>query len=107
MIAKNLNLLQLNNYVYIKEDVIDLKCRSMRDNLLFVGITEVVDTEQPSIGRSLIALDGTQDVSSDIPYAAKGTTTSGRFRTEDCGSKVIRFCRVTLTDFGPRKCDSD
>ncbi|KAH3785231.1 hypothetical protein DPMN_163316 [Dreissena polymorpha] len=61
------------------EGVIDFKCRLIRDNLLFIGITEVVDTEHPSIGLSINASDDTQetsgkppDASDDVLHAAMG-----------------------------------
>ncbi|KAH3808145.1 hypothetical protein DPMN_136496 [Dreissena polymorpha] len=91
--------LKLNNSLY--EDVIDLKYRSMRDNHLFFEITEVVNTEQPSIGRSLNASDCTQeasgeplDVSGYMPHAAMRSTTSDERKTayqKSCNSVVTTY----------------
>ncbi|KAH3838353.1 hypothetical protein DPMN_111761 [Dreissena polymorpha] len=83
MAGGTLNLKQTNNS--LKEDVIDLKCRPMRDNLLFFGITEVVDNDQQSIGTTVNASGGTQtasgeplDASGDMPHAAMGSATYDR-----------------------------
>ncbi|KAH3890843.1 hypothetical protein DPMN_014932 [Dreissena polymorpha] len=62
----------------------------MRDNLLYFGITEVVDNNQPSIGTTVNASVGTQtssdeplDASGDMPHAAMGCATYDRSRAED------------------------
>lgn len=77
----------------LTEDIIDLKCRSMRDNLLFFGIPEEVggpvSTTQPSADIQLsrgsnMATDGAPARSTIHPSA------------EDCVSKVHDFCRDQL-----------
>jgi len=58
------------------EDLIDLKCRSMRDNLLFYGVMECPRQTSPFMAA-------TKDAES---YAGE----------EDCTSKVLQFCNSVL-----------
>ena len=59
------------NKISITDDIIDLKCRSMRDNLLFFGIEEAPIQAQDAGNRSSLSV-------------------------EDCDAKIHNFCENTL-----------
>lgn len=100
----------------LKDDVIDLKCRSMRDNLLFFGIPEAVapeyvaedrvmehsseqaDHDQPPGTEGAEALQLSQNSASSTSYANVVK------REEDCAEKVYEFCEKVLKIDQPRSC---
>ena len=78
----------------MNDEVIDLKCRSMRDNLLFFGIPEG-STPAPTDIQS----DNTQGTPTHTTYAAAAASvsfSSSSHTDEDCKSKVISFCEKVL-----------
>ena len=103
----------------IKDDVIDLKCRSMRDNLLFFGIPESVS--QPVDAGALGATGGPDDViggamgghapmeglsSADKTDDSTPATPASFAKVvetgEDCAKKVFEFCEHVLHIENPR-----
>ena len=96
-----------------RDDSIDLKCRSMRDNLLFMGIPEGATTHlngqapipEPTQPQQLAAdttLEGS-DGTDPVPAGATSNTTQsnqsaerGAFTQDDCVKKVHFFCENVL-----------
>ena len=73
----------------LKEDIIDLKCRSMRDNLIFFGIPE------PS-GITVRGSDSTSSYTNN-PSGSNGIG-------ENCEQKVFDFCENILKIVNPKSC---
>ena len=112
----------------LRDDVTDLKCRSMRDNLLFFGIPEAVS--KPLSGHVLDPMGGgygamggasidaapmdgleTGDSTGDITGGATKSSTSSEPATsfakvvesgEDCAEKVYEFCENVLKIENPK-----
>ena len=96
-----------------RDDIIDLKCRSMRDNVLFIGIPEGATTHlngqapipEPTQPQQLAAdttLEGS-DGTDPVPAGATSNTTQsnqsaerGAFTQDDCVKKVHFFCENVL-----------
>lgn len=81
-----------------EEDVTDLRCRSMRDNLLFFGIPEETYQSQ-QISQNVM------DVTNQDDAAATGgnpkpdgnpVLIASQTRREDCERKVLEFCSNVL-----------
>lgn len=111
----------------LQENVTDLKCRSMRDNLLFFGIPEgpVADfllplsqteinapglatssTSQPPVSTDeSIEPDPSETDTSEID-AASATSSPNRpiITSDDCKEKVFRFCEDVLKIKNPKNC---
>ena len=78
---ENKSLKQINTC--LGEDVIDLKCRSMRDNLLFFGIKEDDVTAPPPQHDAQLMTNASH-------------LTQSRGSKEDCTEKVLQFCQSVL-----------
>lgn len=85
----------------VKEDVIDLKCRSMRDNLLFFGIPEEI---RGQAGSAEPRDDNQLSNGGGAAVQDPGTTASSRLPAEDCTRKVHEFCRDHLKIDNPAEC---
>ena len=103
----------------IKEEVIDLKCRSMRDNMLFFGIPE---SQAPGYAGAGSASVDDQPISMDASSSAPGGhpiydtnpslfkppgTSSSSFadvtkQGENCADLVYEFCEALLKIENPR-----
>lgn len=74
----------------LTDDVIDLKCRSMRDNLLFFGVSESQTPTQDGL----------------VPPVDLDSVNSTRSATmpafEDCAERVFDFCATTLKIEDPK-----
>jgi len=70
----------------LHEYITDLKCRSMRDNMVFLGISE--DIQAGAATTDPASMETSQQPSS---YAQVAST------VESCASKVIEFCETVLT----------
>ena len=91
------------------DDITDLKCRSMRDNLVFIGIPETV-TSQPTMGLMEAAggvgsFDSGTAMDSSQSQDGQGKSQSDPWHPksysqvaagEDCNEKVWEFCRSVL-----------
>ena len=104
----------------IKDDVTDLRCRSMRDNLLFLGIPESVSKplDAGAFGAMGGATGGPDDVMGGAiggPAPMEGLTsgdkTDGATPTsfakvvetgENCAEKVFEFCEKVLLIENPQ-----
>ena len=99
----------------LKDDVIDLKCRSMRDNLLFFGIPKAIapvhhgngqaaifiehsDEQGEPVGQSEQIQDtGSSDIHSMFLNGASALSYAGTVqKEEDCAEKVYDFCEKVL-----------
>jgi hypothetical protein len=97
--------LKLDNNSFT-ESIIDLKCRSMRDNLLFFGVNEgprfdpIVSTfESGSIENGFTCTqDSSPSTFSSDPPTYSGTSES----TENCAEKVFTFCEKILHISDPK-----
>ena len=69
----------------LHEDITDLKCRSMRDNMVFLGISK--DIQAGAATTDPASMETSQQPSS---YAQVAST------VESCASKVIEFCETVL-----------
>ena len=81
---KNVQLEQDNSS--LEEDIVDLQCRSMRDNLVFLGIPETT--------RPLQRTDA-MEAASSTP-STDNVTYSQAASPEDCVSKIYEFCENVL-----------
>lgn len=106
----------------LQENVTDLKCRSMRDNMLFFGIPEgpVADfllplsqtqtssrgLASPSTFQTPIATE--EPIESDPPETDSAGATNSPNRpiitSDDCKEKVFRFCEDVLKIKSPKNC---
>ena len=97
------------------DDIIDLKCRSMRDNLVFIGIPETVSA-QPTLGLmgaaggSAVFDSGTAMDSSQGQGQGQGPSQNSSWQPksysqvatgEDCNEKVWEFCKSVLNIHNP------
>lgn len=94
--TENTELKALNSA--FKDDVTDLRCRSMRDNLLFFGIPEETYQSQ-QVSQNVM------DVTNQDDAAATGgnptpdgnpVLIASQTRREDCERKVLEFCSNVL-----------
>ena len=71
----------------LQEDVLDLKCRSMRDNLVFIGFSELPSAAAPRTSSPSTA--------SSVPMETQnpGTYAQAAAAAEDCKRKVLEFCQ--------------
>ena len=91
---KNIELKRANQF--LSDDVTDLKCRSMRDNLVIVGIPEVAR----SILGLMCAVGGadqrehmdTSQVNGANEQASQPKSYAQAASGEDCNAKVWEFC---------------
>ena len=104
----------------LKDDVTDLKCRSMRDNLLFFGIPEAVSKPFGGGGFGAMGggagvmggstsdaapMDGLESVDSTGAKSAAAAPTSFAKVVEtgeDCAEKVFEFCENVLKIENPK-----
>ena len=77
----------------LSEDIIDLKCRSMRDNMVFTGITETSDPLETQ-GANATHVQMQEDTQRTFAQAAAG---------ESCEKKVFEFCNTVLKIQNPRE----
>ena len=83
----------------LNEELIDLKCRSMRNNLLFFGIPELHESPTHKSGTS---------ASSDLhvppseQYGTSSTSTTETTDSVDCRSKILAFCENMLKMNDPK-----
>lgn len=83
-----------------QEDIIDLQCRSMRDNLVFLGIPEVVMQPPPSgMQQNGVPMEQANDHASSQgtflpsqPQSTYAQVSAG----EDCTVKILDFCEQVL-----------
>lgn len=95
---KNIELKKANQL--LSDDVTDLKCRSMRDNLVIVGIPEVAR----SISGFMGAVGGadqrehmdTAQVNGHNEQASQPRSYAQVASGEDCNAKVWEFCETVL-----------
>ena len=73
--------------VVLQENIIDLKCRSMRDNLVFLGISETSRQRHP-MNQSTDAMEASTS-SGTGSYAQAAAP-------EDCVAKIYDFCESVL-----------
>lgn len=90
----------------LADDVTDLKCRSMRDNLVIIGIPETVNSSPLFMG----AVGGNEPREMDTNQANNETEESSQPRSyaqvasrEDCNAKVWEFCEAVLKIPNPRE----
>lgn len=85
----------------LAEDIIDLKCRSMRDNMIFLGIPETSSPVESPVERGAVGGtdSGTENmdviqpsVSQDSPRRTYAEVTAN----EDCVHKIYDFCDNVL-----------
>lgn len=89
--SENNNLRQMNER--LSEDLIDLKCRSMRDNLLFFGISEEIGNK----GGIDMSTTGPVSISGDShDKGYENRADQPRNDRENCTSKVLQFCQSVL-----------
>ena len=88
MSERNTNLMRDNGN--LEEDVVDLQCRSMRDNLVFTGIPESSRTPQRT------------DAMETATAPAAGILAQAAATTEDCQAKIFEFCQDVLGIQNPR-----
>jgi hypothetical protein len=77
----------------LRDDIVDLQCRSMRDNLIFVGVLEAAHvTMQPtSVSNASTTAGGASMMeTSTTTYSTVAAT------VEDCVNKVLTFCQTQL-----------
>ena len=100
----------------IKEEVIDLKCRSMRDNMLFFGVPESQSPAYVGIGSSVPNVsENDTDASTGAqgggpgsgPVFARTTTSTASFANvtkqgENCSELVYEFCEKLLKIDDPK-----
>lgn len=87
------------------DNIVDLQCRSMRENLIFVGISEVSQPPSPSSMETSqqVAGEGRSDqgdqlysqVTSGSASGARGVFQEG-VPAENCAEKVLHFCETVL-----------
>ena len=97
------------------DDIIDLKCRSMRDNLVFIGIPETVSA-QPTLGLmgaaggSAVFDSGTAMDSSQGQGQGQGPSQNSSWQPrsysqvatrEDCNETVWEFCKSVINIHNP------
>ena len=85
--------LKSDNAVF-QEDIIDLQCRSMRDNLVFVGIPEGQNQafSQEGIAQAGDSMETCQAGTSSQTQMSYANAAAG----EDCKAKVHEFCEKIL-----------
>ena len=81
----------------LAEDIIDLKCRSMRDNMIFLGIPETSSpVERGAVGGTDSGTENMDvnqpSVSQDSPRRTYAQVTAN----EDCAHKIYDFCDNVL-----------
>ena len=103
----------------IKDEVIDLKCRSMRDNMLFFGVPESPSPAYTGVGSSTVdeqatAMDDNSGATGgpSIPYNGPSLfkaplSSSASFADvtkhgENCADLVYEFCETLLKIENPR-----
>ena len=102
--------------VKLQDDVIDLKCRSIRDNLLFFGIPEVIAPEHVGDVNAAGIMehsDGQEEQvsteNSEIHTLFQNSASSLSFaetvqKEESCADKVYEFCEKVLSIKDVRSC---
>ena len=99
----------------IKQEVTDLKCRSMRDNMLFFGIRESQNLPYSGPGAPGVATQSTQDTAMealggafgvDATFQQSGTSTASFANVtkegENCFELVYEFCEKLLNIDDPK-----
>ncbi|MEW8548740.1 MAG: hypothetical protein AB2693_35000 [Candidatus Thiodiazotropha sp.] len=103
-LAKENKELKTNNQS-LAEDIIDLKCRSMRDNMIFLGIPETsTPLERGAVGG---ADSGTEHMDVNQPNDAQSSprrTYAQVTASEDCAHKIYDFCDNVLKIPRSREC---
>ena len=103
------------SYKKIKQEVTDLKCRSMRDNMLFFGIRESQSLPYSGPGAPGFATQSTQDTAmeasggafgDDATFQQSGTSTASFANVtkegENCFELVYEFCEKLLKIDDPK-----
>ena len=99
----NLELNKVSNSLL--DDIIDLKCHSMRDNLLFIGIPESSETSDgifANTGDQRVQYDATSGTAETTTSCTTGATCSAptlqqrNDTTENCEQKVHTFLTKVL-----------
>ena len=96
------------------EEVIDLKCRSMQDNLLFYGISEAQSQQPQHVSATSDSVSATSDpVSASASASASASDSEATSASasavktqEDCEARVFAFCENVLKIENPRSCIS-
>lgn len=83
----------------LREEVVDVQCRSMRENLLFMGIPEDNNWAQTQHNHDAPrneheSMDGATGVDTD--NTAPKTYANAVTQEEDCITKVYDFCKIVL-----------
>ena len=74
----------------MNEDILDLKCRSMQDNLVFMGISEYSET------FSTQQMDSEPSESFDTRPRTQPLFAQAATAGEDCAGKILIFCEKVL-----------
>lgn len=88
--------------VSMAEDILDIKCRSMQDNLVFMGIPEHTDPHVvPTYANQMEINQSQQEEDPDQAQPSQQATAQATFAHvvasgEDCASKVLEFCETVL-----------
>lgn len=80
------------------DDVVDLQCRSMRDNMIFSGILEYT----PTAASSLVNTQSTGDRGDASNDIGSGLFSQAVKHVEDCSALIFEFCQNTLKIPNPR-----
>lgn len=96
------------DYQTCKESVTDLRCRSMKDNLLFFGIPEgpptsisldnagVFSTIEGQMDETASGTNPGNQADGDNPVPLSYASTAARSHQENCSEKVVSFCENVL-----------
>lgn len=94
----------------LREEVVDVQCRSMRENLLFMGIPEDnnwAQTQHKHVAQhdEHESMEGATGVDTD--NTAPKTYANAVTQEEDCISKVYDFCKIVLKIEKPESFEID
>ena len=96
----------------LRDDLTDLQCRSMRENLLFMGIPEASsDYQSWAKSNSTVEMEGTESLSQPMSQSTSKNTGSASSKSyaealtveEDCKAKVYEFCESVLKIQNPEQ----
>lgn len=79
-----------------QEDIIDLQCRSMRDNLVFSGIPEVSMQTPPFMAQPGDPMEQATDVQGPTMLPQPQASYAQALKSEDCAAKIFEFCEQVL-----------